>query len=160
MRDFVSSRVGRWFGRPTTILTVVLGMLAGCGGGDETNGLFPQVDGGMDSKITADRGPDTPTDRGVFQDTGGNDRDGAREVGEPDQGGDGLLSTDADGAPDVSLADAEAGPDDARVDGDARLDAPAEAAAPVCTDQVKNGNETDIDCGGMCAPGLKCGDGK
>src|SRR5260221_4644152 len=160
MRDLFSSRVGRWFRRPTTVLTVVVGMLAACGGGDENNGLFPQPDSGTDSRGTADRGADTPTDRGVFQDTGGNDRDAAREVGQPDEGTDGLLSPDADGAPpDVSL-EAEAGPGDARVDGDAKLDAPAEAAAPICTDQVKNGNETDIDCGGMCAPTLKCGDGK
>jgi Protein of unknown function (DUF1554) len=30
-------------------------------------------------------------------------------------------------------------------------------AAPACDDNVKNGNESDVDCGGLCAP---CGDAK
>src|SRR6185369_11784680 len=35
-------------------------------------------------------------------------------------------------------------------------------AAPKCDDTVKNGNETDVDCGGSCSPcipGQKCGQG-
>ncbi len=34
--------------------------------------------------------------------------------------------------------------------------------APICTDNVKNGNETDTDCGGrvcgVCVPGKECRD--
>lgn len=36
----------------------------------------------------------------------------------------------------------------------------AVCAAPKCDDKVKNGSETDIDCGGgcaKCAPGQACG---
>ena len=38
-------------------------------------------------------------------------------------------------------------------------------AVPTCTDHVKNGDETDVDCGGSCLPtrkcdiGLKCNNG-
>src|SRR5204863_357501 len=32
--------------------------------------------------------------------------------------------------------------------------------APSCNDMVKNGTETDVDCGGSCAPAKKCGNGK
>ena len=32
--------------------------------------------------------------------------------------------------------------------------------APTCSDGVKNANETDIDCGGWCAPALKCAVGQ
>ncbi len=28
---------------------------------------------------------------------------------------------------------------------------------PTCSDNVQNGNETDIDCGGYCTPTKKCG---
>src|SRR5262245_56646298 len=31
--------------------------------------------------------------------------------------------------------------------------------APSCTDGVKNGTETGLDCGGSCAPALKCAAG-
>lgn len=34
----------------------------------------------------------------------------------------------------------------------------ANANAPTCQDQVQNGHETDVDCGGACPD--KCGDGK
>jgi hypothetical protein len=30
---------------------------------------------------------------------------------------------------------------------------------PTCTDGVKNGNETDVDCGGSCLPSKQCGNG-
>jgi hypothetical protein len=33
-------------------------------------------------------------------------------------------------------------------------------AAPACADLVKNGSETDVDCGGTCAPAKPCADGK
>ena len=32
-------------------------------------------------------------------------------------------------------------------------------AAPACGDLVKNGSETDVDCGGSCAPANKCANG-
>ena len=30
---------------------------------------------------------------------------------------------------------------------------------PTCTDGIKNGNETDVDCGGSCLSIKKCDDG-
>src|SRR5262249_55032474 len=33
----------------------------------------------------------------------------------------------------------------------------AQATAPSCSDGIKNGNETDVDCGGSCS---KCSSGK
>ena len=33
-------------------------------------------------------------------------------------------------------------------------------AVPTCADLVKNGTETDADCGGSCAPAKRCADGK
>ena len=32
--------------------------------------------------------------------------------------------------------------------------------APTCTDNMENGTETDVDCGGSCAPGSTCDDGE
>ena len=39
-------------------------------------------------------------------------------------------------------------------------DAPTTCQAAACDDGVKNGTETDVDCGGPGAPGVKCGIGK
>ena len=36
----------------------------------------------------------------------------------------------------------------------------ADAPAPTCTDSLKNGTETDTDCGGSCAPAKACADGR
>jgi hypothetical protein len=30
---------------------------------------------------------------------------------------------------------------------------------PTCSDDVKNGNESDVDCGGSCSPTKQCGNG-
>lgn len=32
--------------------------------------------------------------------------------------------------------------------------------AATCNDTVDNGDETDVDCGGSCAPAKKCANGK
>jgi formylglycine-generating enzyme required for sulfatase activity len=86
----------------------------------------------------------------------------------PDDGGgggaDGSVATDGstpnpgteDGSvskPDASTTDSGGGGQDS---GDASLDADADAAPPVptCTDGIQNQNETDVDCGGLCA--TKC----
>jgi len=48
----------------------------------------------------------------------------------------------------------------AQVDGGSRTDAieaPDLSPAPTCSDGVKNGDESDVDCGGRCAP---CADGR
>src|SRR5262249_11997364 len=72
-----------------------------------------------------------------------------------DVGVDGDASSDAWALPDAtpdeggdSESEADVSADDA-ADG---ADAPVEAAAPACDDGIKNGDESDTDCGESCAP--------
>jgi hypothetical protein len=78
--------------------------------------------------------------------------DGAGPTG--DVGADRPSDTGAN--PDESNATIDAEPDHGSdaTGMDAAVDAPVQAAS--CTDQLKNDNETDVDCGGDCGP---CGDG-
>jgi len=70
-------------------------------------------------------------------------------------------ATDGSGAQDASEPDASGGGPDALVsdtgsDTSALVDAPANVLPvvypPFCSDQVKDGDETDVDCGGHCPP--------
>src|SRR5688572_17453243 len=61
---------------------------------------------------------------------------------------------DNDDPPPVDADVTDGGAGDASSDCDA-----ASCAEPTCVDGVENGDETDLDCGGSCAPGRRCGDG-
>jgi hypothetical protein len=173
MGKVFGSRAAGWLVRATAKLAFATVLFAaGCGGDDE-NPLFPAVDSGTDAKGAEDHAADTSME-GAGRNDGSMTADAPAESSEAAPGADGtadvapgetgdVAQIDGDGAGPGTDADG-AGPIDAKSDGDAtadvKLDAPAEAATPVCTDNVKNGSETDIDCGGACAPSQKCGDGK
>ncbi|MBI5536810.1 MAG: hypothetical protein HY898_29080 [Deltaproteobacteria bacterium] len=102
---------------------------------------------------------------------------GSSSSGDPGGGAAGTGGSDGGPLPDSSVDATDAmhfdAPDTSKPDvvdasggdADAPADSPAdateeEAAAPSCTDLLKNGNETDTDCGGdtcpKCADTLKC----
>src|SRR5574338_637771 len=56
--------------------------------------------------------------------------------------------------PPVDADETDGGTGDGAMDCDG-----GSCAEPTCTDGVENGTETDLDCGGACAPARRCGDG-
>ena len=100
---------------------------------------------------------DSTVDTGTDEDTGADTEiadTGAKVDGASD------AKTDAtDGGVDSTIGDAGS---DAKTD--ALFDVPADVDAAVvltCTDTVKSGDETDVDCGGSCRVlGKKCAEGK
>src|SRR6266542_2520555 len=145
--QILHSSVRRWLRRGTAFLVLSTAVLAGCGG-DDSPEVVPVTDGGSDAKGTSDSSPDTANDRGTVPETGA-------DV-------DASLDRSVDGPDETAPAD---GQNDSRPDVDAAAndspsDAPAEAPQPSCTDHAKNGSETDVDCGGSCAPASTCAEGR
>ena len=141
-------------------LGLFLPLVIGCSGDDgssETNGPPADTGSSVDSSVSVDSG--SPVD------SGSDDTGSAEDSSMPD-------TTVADTAmPDTTVVDTAkpdtATPDTAVVDTgtdtgtiDTGPDAPIEVGppAPTCTDAIKNGTETDIDCGGATCS--KCANDK
>src|SRR5262245_17682923 len=158
MRDLFSSRMVGWLVRGTTALALAATLMtAGCGDEGQPVSPSPTPDSGSDAKGMADRAPDAPSDRG-----GGGDTSTEGSTSDVTPGGD----TGPDQSIDAPASDSDAaGTGDSRSDGDGasadvKMDVAPDAPVPACNDMMKNGTETDVDCGGMCAGTKKCADGK
>jgi len=101
-------------------------------------------DGSAVIDVAADHAGDTAADKVVSTDAGGDTAgdvagdvsgDGTNDV-RADAGDDGTLDVGADGVADVQV--------------DTGADVPGRDGGGSCTDQIKNADETDLDCGGSC----------
>lgn len=117
--------------RASFVLSAALVLLAGCAQGISKN-VDPSDDRGDGS---APPTPDASVSDASMTDSGSSDA-GSPDGGSTDAGSD--AGTDG-GTPPPPV---DAGNDT--------------APTPTCTDQTRNGNETDVDCGGSCP---KCGTG-
>lgn len=115
----------------------LLAMFNGCGEDPSPRRDTPSTDGGFDAAFDAARPADGGFDAGfdaALPTDGG--LDAAFDAAPPTDGG---LDAGSDAAPPA----------------DGGLDAGSDAAsppAPRCDDGLRNGDETDLDCGGSCAP--------
>jgi hypothetical protein len=151
-------------------------LLGACGGGDESHPK--NLDSGAGSGGGGGTGGDSSLGGGGGSGGVGNfgPKDGGPETGtggKPDSGPDAPIDAAhcTNGTKDVDESDEDCGGTacdgcdvgkDCGDDGDcASLKCNASTkvcSAPLCTDQVQNGNETDKDCGGSCSQ--KCADAK
>lgn len=116
-------------------------------GGDATGGM-PAGGGGGTSDTTASSSGSGGDATGGMS-AGGDEGNSAPDAGTSATGGNG--GEEADGGDGTGDGGDDAPPTDDSGEGD---------AAPSCTDQVHNGSETDVDCGGgtctKCGSGLMC----
>jgi hypothetical protein len=125
--------------RTTCVLAIVLAS-AGCGRSDIAGDAFR-----IESREEAGGPSDGATgDRAVGDDAGGVDDSGFSEAARPSANDANARDVASTGTDDATISDAAN--DEAAVR-DATLDSPA-----TCNDGVRDGDETDVDCGGSCAP--------